>query len=192
MTNDGPATKPAAPPLELTSDQVYRACDPGSLSFATTTELEALTEIIGQQRAVESVDFGIGIRSKGYNIYALGPSGTGKESTITDVLAREAASLAVPDDWVYVNNFAQPHRPLAIELPPGRGAGLGKDMERLVEELRSNVPAVFEGDEYRSKVDSIDVSSRSATKRRSRAWATNPWPRASPCCARQPGFPSPR
>ena len=74
-----------------------------------------------------------------------------------DGIEAQAARAPRPSDWVYVNNFAQPHRPIAIELPPGRGAGLSADMTRLVEELRSNIPAVFDGDEYRSKSDSIDA-----------------------------------
>jgi lon-related putative ATP-dependent protease len=148
MADDRPATTPAATPVELTPDQAYRVCDPAGLAFATTAEIEGLTEIIGQQRAVESVDFGIGIRSKGYNIYALGPSGTGKESTITDFLAREAAELPVPDDWVYVNNFAQPHRPNAIRLPAGKACEFRRDVEKVVEDLQAAITQAFEGEEY--------------------------------------------
>jgi len=70
---------------------------------------------------VSSVQFGMDIRSDGYNIFAMGPMGTGKSSTVFDFLSRQAASLPAPDDWVYVHNFATPHQPNAIRMPAGQG-----------------------------------------------------------------------
>jgi predicted ATPase with chaperone activity len=84
-------------PAELRVSEVYRTCE--SLSFETTSTLPDLTEIIGQERAVSSVEFGMGIDSEGYNIFAVGPSGTGKTATVYEFLKREAASLR-PDDWI--------------------------------------------------------------------------------------------
>ena len=91
----------------LTKDELYHRCDPASLSFDTTSELEEISEMIGQERAVEAVLFGIGIRREGYNLFALGPSGTGKHTLVRGFIAEQAAREATPKDWCYINNFAQ-------------------------------------------------------------------------------------
>ncbi|MCL5942751.1 MAG: AAA family ATPase, partial [Actinobacteria bacterium] len=143
--------KPAPDPTGISAAETYQACDPRSFAFETTAELPALDQVIGQHRAVSAVDFGIGIRSEGYNIYALGPTGTGKASTILQFLEREAADLPVPDDWVYVNNFATPHQPNAIRLPAGRGCELRADMQKLVEDLRAAITQAFESEEYENQ-----------------------------------------
>ena len=159
-------TRPAPTPVSLTAAEVYRACDPTSLGFDTTREVPALDMIVGQDRAVAAVDFGIGIRSQGYNIFALGPSGTGKASTVTAFLEREAASLPIPDDWVYVNNFALPHQPNAIRLPAGKAGELKADMDKLVEDLQGAITQAFEGDEYEKQKRAIgeDVSGKQEAK----------------------------
>ncbi len=143
--------KQARPPVELDASETYRPCDPASFTFATTEELPPLDEIIGQDRAVAAVDFGISIHNDGYNIFALGPPGSGKVSTITQFLQRESSTLPVPDDWVYVNNFALPHQPNAIRLPAGRGCEFRRDMEKLVENLQGAITTAFEGEEYDAK-----------------------------------------
>ena len=108
-------------PRELTADQLRRACAPADLPFQSTDELEQLNEIIGQERATRAIEFGLDIPSYGYNIYALGPSGAGKTTTIAKYLERKAAERPVPNDWGYVNNFVRPDEPLALRLPPGGG-----------------------------------------------------------------------
>ena len=136
-------------PLE--PDQLCVGCDPAQFDFETTEELEELTYIIGQERAVAAVQFGIGIQRKGYNLFALGPSGTGKRTTITHYLERRAAESPVPWDWCYVDNFEDGHKPKALWLPPGQGIELRKDMEQLLEELGRSIPAAFEGEDYQTR-----------------------------------------
>jgi len=138
-----------AEPLPV--DRLRQTCDPSQFDFETTAELEDLSEIIGQERAVGAILFGIGIRREGYNLFALGPSGTGKRTTIGQFLDRQAAGEPIPPDWCYINNFEQPHRPRALRLPPGQGVVLQKDMEELIEELRTTIPAAFESDDYRTR-----------------------------------------
>jgi predicted ATP-dependent protease len=144
------ALSPIAP------EKLYTRCDPASLPFATTAELEELTLPVGQDRAIAALEFGIGIRSQGYNIYALGPEGSGKDSLVRLLLAKAAENEAAPDDWCYVHNFADPHRPRALRLPHGRALGLRKDMETLVGELHAAIPAAFDGDEYRTRKQVIE------------------------------------
>jgi len=107
-------------------------------------------------RAVAAVRFAIGMKHHGFNLFAMGPEGTGKYSLIRRFLELRAASEPVPDDWGYVNNFDDPHRPRALRLPPGRAAPLAADMHRLIEELRAAIPAAFESDAYRARRAAID------------------------------------
>jgi hypothetical protein len=133
----------------LKSEELYQHTDPDQFKFENTSEVEELSEIIGQPRAVEAVRFGTGMQREGYNIFALGPSGTGKRTLVTKFF-KEMAKPA-PDDWCYVHNFEQDHRPKAIRLPPGKGIEFQKDMERFVEELRNSLSTAFESDEYRTR-----------------------------------------
>jgi lon-related putative ATP-dependent protease len=135
---------------------LYRPCDPAELPFEQVGDLPDLLEPIGQDRAVEAVQFAVAMRHKGYNVYALGASGTGKHTVVGDLLRRRAETMPVPSDWCYVNNFADPQKPRRLQLPPGRGTGLREAMKRLVEELRAALPAAFERDDYRARLDVVD------------------------------------
>ncbi|HXV99913.1 MAG TPA: Lon-like protease helical domain-containing protein [Anaerolineae bacterium] len=128
-----------------------RYCDPETFTFGTTAELEDLTEIIGQARAVGAVRFGIGIRREGYNLFVLGPPGIGKHSLVRQFLEQEATTKPTPADWCHVNNFEQAHKPRVLRLPPGQGMTLRQEMSQLVEELRTTIPAVFENEDYRTR-----------------------------------------
>ncbi|NDD65566.1 MAG: ATP-dependent protease, partial [Acidobacteria bacterium] len=110
----------------LKTEDLCQRCDPEQFTFANTAELEEISEMVGQERAVEAVLFGIGIRREGYNLFALGPSGTGKHTLVRGFIADQAAREATPSDWCYINNFTQSTKPLLIELPPGRGRELQK------------------------------------------------------------------
>lgn len=128
-----------------------RHCDPASFTFETTAELEDLHDIIGQPRAIEAVQFGIGMRHEGYNLFVLGPPGIGKHALVRQFLGQEAVAKSTPDDWCYVNNFEQPYKPRVLRLPPGQGLGLCQDMNRMMEELQTTIPAVFDSEDYRTR-----------------------------------------
>lgn len=135
---------------------LYTPCNPDDFPFATTAEIDPVEDVIGQDRAVSAVRFAIGMKHHGFNLFAMGPEGTGKFSLIRRFLELRAADEPVPDDWCYVNNFDEPHRPRVLRLPPGRAAPLAADMTRLVDELRAALPAAFESDGYRARRAVID------------------------------------
>ncbi|MEJ2185999.1 MAG: ATP-binding protein [Gemmatimonadota bacterium] len=136
---------------ELNVEALYNACDPASFDFETTAELESLDEIIGQPRAVEAIRFGVDIHREGYNIFVLGPPGTGKRSLIWQYLEGRAPEQPSPDDWCYVNNFEEPDRPLALRLPAGRGRALSAEVDRLLEDVPRALSAMFESDDYQER-----------------------------------------
>lgn len=145
-----------SPIKELNAEALYQRCDPERFTFETTHDLSQLTEIIGQPRAVEAVRFGIGMRRKGYNIFALGPVGTGKRSLLRQFFEKAAEDAAPPSDWCYVNNFKESHRPQALRLPAGKGVELRQDMEQLVGEIRTALSSAFESDEYRTRMQELE------------------------------------
>ncbi|MBI3480200.1 MAG: AAA family ATPase [Nitrosomonadales bacterium] len=142
-------------PPPLPAQQLYQPCDSTQFGFHTTADLDDLSEIIGQMRAMDAVRFGAGIRHQGYNLFVLGPSGMGKRSMVRQFLEEKAESGHEPDDWCYLNNFTQPHKPRGLQLPSGRGAELRLAMEHLVDYLRSAIPALFESEEYHAKAAAI-------------------------------------
>jgi lon-related putative ATP-dependent protease len=130
---------------------LYTQTDLAGLDFQTTDELENIDIFIGQPRAVSALDFGMRIRQEGYNIFALGPTGTGKRSMLIRLFERQAKNEPTPPDWCYVYNFKEKHKPRAISFQAGKGDVFRKDMEQLVEELRTALSAAFESDEYRTR-----------------------------------------
>ena len=145
------------PLLPLTPDQLYTRCDTAQFTFDTTAELADYNEFIGQPRAATSLEFAVGVRRQGYNLFVMGPSGSGKHAMVEQYLKARAREEPCPSDWVYVNNFDHPHKPLALELPAGRGVELRDHMQQLIDELRMAIPATFDSDEYRARGERIDA-----------------------------------
>lgn len=142
-------------PLDV--DALCLKCDPDQFTFNSTAELEDLEEIIGQERAVEAIEFGIGIQRQGYNLFALGPNGSGKYTSVHKSLVKKAAAENMPSDWCYVYNFEHPHMPRALQLPPGQGTKLWQAMAELVEELFAVISGAFEGEEYLNQKRAIET-----------------------------------
>jgi predicted ATP-dependent protease len=141
--------------IELAATELRRICDPDQFKFESTEELSDLEEIIGQERAVQAISFGIDIDSPGYHMYALGPAGTGKTTTIKKFLERKAKQQRTPDDWCYVNNFDDHDKPRALRMPAGLGYTFQTDINQLVVELQSEIPNAFESEDYEKEQEPI-------------------------------------
>ena len=120
---------------KLPVEELYRYCDPALFSFQTTAELNATTEIVGQERAVDAIGFAIDIQRPGFNLFVLGDSGSGRHSVVRRLLDAKAAQEEKPSDWCYVNNFAEPNKPRLLRVPSGRGGQLKRDMQQFCAEL---------------------------------------------------------
>jgi len=112
----------------LSPDQLRTPCNPADFTFSTTDDMPPIREFIGQARAIRAIEFGLGIQRPGFNIYAMGPQGSGKESLVRQFLAQRASDDSTPDDWVYVYNFEVPDRPRALRLPPGMATKFAQAM----------------------------------------------------------------
>lgn len=131
-------------PVSMLSPSV----DPTQLGFEDTSELEPLTEIIGQERAVEALEFGLQIKSTGFNLYVSGPVGTGKGTLVRQMVKRLARTEPAPSDWCYVNNFQDASRPLCLSFPAGQGCTFKREMAGFIEGLRRDIPLAFESKKY--------------------------------------------
>jgi len=140
---------------KLSSDQLYRKCDPAKFDFNTTADLEERLSALGQDRAMHAVELGIHIKSRGYNLFCLGPEGTGKTSLVKRILEKEALKRKTPDDWAYVYNFDEPYKPMAMSFPAGEAVEFAKDVDELVENLSDTLPAIIESDEYKAALGII-------------------------------------
>ncbi len=139
----------------LAPEKLRWTCDPAKLGFKTTAELKDLKVAIGQSRAMQAMRFGVQIPSEGYNIFVLGPPGTGRSSMTRRVLAEVAAGQPAPSDWIYVHNFDVPNEPRAIELPPGAATQCRDDLHELVEDMQRAMAAAFDSKDYNERRDAM-------------------------------------
>lgn len=145
---------------EVPPEKLSYSCDPSLFNFQSTAELELLDDVIGQERAVSAINFGVDLKSYGYNIFALGPAGAGRTSIIKEAVEKRARTMSVPSDWCYVFNFQNPDQPNSLRLPAGKGKKLLRSMERLIDQLKKNIPEVLNSDEYKKQHQAIIQHSR--------------------------------
>lgn len=143
-------------PSSLTADQVSTRIDSGKLAFKSSAELQPFNGVLGQERAENAIRFGIAMDRPGYNIYAMGDSGTGRSSYIRKYLKAQAAQQQAPSDWCYVNHFANPREPKVLELPPTKANAFKAILDELINNLLATFPAVFEHPSYQQQKSTID------------------------------------
>ncbi|MFX0068464.1 MAG: Lon protease family protein [Candidatus Hodarchaeota archaeon] len=136
---------------ELPVEKLRRVFEPGEMECETTEELPPLEGIIGQERAVRALRFGLDIKELGFNIYMAGQPGTGRMTVLKDFLGEIAKEKEVPNDWCYVNNFRNSYEPKAIKLPAGKGKEFKKDMLNLIDDIQRLLPEAFRSDDYDAK-----------------------------------------
>lgn len=144
----------------LPAEKLRWRCDESAFEFDSTKSVPALTEIVGQPRAIRSLEFGLKIESHGYNIYVSGLTGVGRMTLIKTHLEALVQFAPTPDDLCFVHNFEDPDVPRALLLPPGKGCELRRDVNQLVETLREEVPRAFESKEYEGQVSGIAQASQ--------------------------------
>jgi predicted ATP-dependent protease len=135
---------------------LYTACDLQRFDFTTTEELEPLSQPLGQERALEAIEFAVDIEQQGFNLFVVGDAGLGKQELVQQILSQHARNADSRWDWCYVNNFSNPQKPRVLRLPPGMGEKLRLDMESLVEDLLTSLPSSFQSDEYRNRRQEIE------------------------------------
>ncbi len=138
-------------PSIIPIDRLRAKCDPNSFTFATTASLPPPPKMVGQERAAEAIEFGLGVPDSHYNIYVAGPPGSGRSVAAETLVRRLAAEMPVPDDWCYVYNFAQQYVPRALAMPPGRAKPFAEQVDELIETTRQSLRDTFDTDLYRKQ-----------------------------------------
>jgi len=141
-------------PLSYT--QVRKTFDPDKLWFETTADLAAAGRaVMGQERAVDSLAFGIGMDGSDYNVYVAGPREAGRGYLTRTLIEARAKKEPPPPDWVYVHNFKDPDRPRALQLNQGQAVQFKRDMSELIEEVKNEIPEIFESEDYSNRRDEL-------------------------------------
>ena len=153
-----PPDLPAALPPEA-----LRASFSGAdFDFATTEALAPLGGWLGQDRGIGVVRMAAAMKEGDFNAFVMGTPGSGRHRIAKAILEDAASTRPCPGDWVYVNNFDTPHKPVAIALPPGDAERLRKAMEALIDELAADIPALFESEDYQTRRRAIEERFSSA------------------------------
>ena len=139
----------------LSPKEVSSKFDLSKLKFKTTEELVPCKEFIGQERPYKAIHLGLGMEHGGYNIFLAGPPGVGKKSIIKDLLTKIAKDKPTPADWCYVSNMNDPNEPKAIRFPTGIGKVFKKDMEELLDLMKTQIPKAFERKEFEEQKQNI-------------------------------------
>ncbi len=140
----------------LAAESLYQSCDISQFKFKTTAELVPLDQPLGQQRALEAIEFGVDIQQDGFNLFVIGHTGLGKNTLVQQILESRAPAEESPYDWCYVNNFNHPQNPRVLKLPAGMGLRLRKDMKSLIEDLLTALPSSFQSEEYTNSLQEIE------------------------------------
>ncbi len=130
-------------------------CDPNMFTFKNTAEVDPLDKVIGQERAVQAIEFGLNIKSPGYNMFVTGIEGTGKSTIIRDIVTQHAKNVPSPVDWCMVNNFKDEYHPKAISVPKGKATRFSKTMNKLIDDLKKELPKAFEHESYQQRQSEI-------------------------------------
>lgn len=140
----------------LDVDQLYRTCNLELLPFKTTETLENFKGVYGQERAVEAMEFGMGMHRPDYNLFVMGHSQSGRFSFVMDTLKREAKKAKKPHDWCYLNNLSDLRHPQAFYFAPGKGSVFKNDIGQLLDAMASEIPAAFEIPSYQRSKSRIE------------------------------------
>jgi len=139
----------------LSPDELTHICDPDCLGFESTADIAPVQGTVGQERAVSAVNFGLDIRTYGFNIYVAGKPGTGRNSSVLAHVNAKAKDEPSPNDWCYINNFSDPYHPKAIGVASGKGPELSEDMEEFIKIAREELPRAFESENYSKRKSEI-------------------------------------
>lgn len=140
---------------ELPPEKLRLECPPDQVGCETSADLGPVEGIIGQDRALKALKFGVEMRGKGFNVYAAGPPITGRRPATRSFLENIAKTMPVPSDWVYVNNFENSYEPKALMLPPGRAKIFQKDLKNFIDQAKRAIPSALQSEEFLSRTNTI-------------------------------------
>jgi len=139
----------------LTPKELRKICGPENFAFKDTSEIEPLDDVIGQERAMQAIRFGLEMKQPGYHVFVTGREGTGRTTIVEEFVRRKAESLPPADDWCMVHNFQDPFRPRPLRLPAGHAGRFAKRMQRFIRDLKIRLRKEFDSESYRQRAAEI-------------------------------------
>ena len=136
---------------ELKPEELRWKCDPEIFKFESTEDIDPIEGILGQERALKAIRMGIDLRSPGYNIYIAGLSGSGRATTIKQMLEKISSDCPKLYDYAYINNFTDPDQPLLLIFPKGQAKEFKQDLNSAIEVLKQRIPIALESELYLSR-----------------------------------------
>lgn len=140
---------------ELKPEELRWKCDPEIFEFESTEDIDPIEGILGQERALKAIRLGVDLKSPGYNIYIAGLSGSGKATTVKQMLEKISGDCPRLYDFAYVNNFKDPDQPLLIKFHKGQAKEFKQDLNSAIEVLKQRIPITLESELYLSRRKNI-------------------------------------
>ena len=148
--------------LRIKTERLRWVCDPKLIPAKLSSELKPIDGLLGQERALEAVSFGLDIPSAGYNIFVHGDSGSGKHNAIMSFVNQRATEQPRASDWLYVQNFEVEHKPVALRLPAGEGTTFKHTLDEALNSIAEGLPSLLEGDDTKARQKAIEEAFREA------------------------------
>ncbi len=139
----------------LSPEVLYHASHLERFGFESTADLEPLSTAIGQDRAIDAINFAVEMTHGSFNLYVMGSSGLGRHELVSEALRKHADNASRPVDWCYVFNYQNPNAPSVLQVTAGIGRSLRTDMQQLVQDLLIAIPAAFQGDDYKQRYQEV-------------------------------------
>lgn len=133
---------------ELSYKDLKLTCNPNMFKFETTADLDTQYSVLGQERGIKALQFGLSVDIKGYNLFLEGPSGVGKTMYTKHFLDAESKKKKTPNDWCYIYNFENPNEPIAVSLPAGKGKEFKDQMDSFIKDVRRDLINTFSNKDF--------------------------------------------
>ena len=133
---------------EVSYKDLKYTCNPNVFNFETTEEVDSNYKGLGQERAIDSLEFGLAVDTRGYNVYLEGPSGSGKTTYTKNYLKKLSKTKKTPPDWCYIYNFENPNEPIAVSMPAGEGNNFKDTMEKFIKEIKNDIKNTFKNNDF--------------------------------------------
>lgn len=133
---------------ELKPEDLRWNCDPDLFEFDSTSDLEPMEGIIGQERALKAIRLGVDLRAPGYNIFIAGLSGSGKATTVKQMLEKISSNCPPLYDYAYVNNFKDSDAPVLLTFPIGKARQFKQDLTSAIGILKNRIPQTLDSDMF--------------------------------------------
>ena len=140
----------------LTPEQLSANIHKRIINHALKDDAVLHSTFIGQERAREALEFGLGIDAKGYNLYVMGEHATGRYTLVQEYVEKVVSKTDTPDDWCYINNFDDNHAPFKLYVSPGDGKLLIARINTFIDDLINLFPEIFDNPSYQRQKAAID------------------------------------